>query len=129
MRPLALAAGLLLAAGPAAATTVELDQREIPPEYHGRWEINARLCGSSASRYRLEISAGEVAIGGTPFRVSGVSFLDDGRLGVSSDHIGRGKPWGRTDHFLLSPDGTKLTVQRGGRIAVRRRCPAGKASA
>jgi hypothetical protein len=117
-----LAAVLALFAGTAAATTYELDLREIPDDFHGLWDVSPRSC-AIAGRTRLEVSAAQLRFGGDRFNVSAVSILEDNHIGISSDHVGPGNRWGRTDHFTLSRDGTTLTARRGGRAVVRRRCP------
>ena len=117
-----IAAVLALFAGAAAATTYELDLSEIPAEFHGRWDLNIRSCVAKAGGTRLEVSAAQLRFGADRFKVSGVSILEDGYIGISSDHIGQDQPWRRTDHFTLSRDGSTLTARRGGRTVTRRRC-------
>lgn len=124
MRLRPVAALLALSAGTAAATTYEFDLREIPDEFHGSWDSSARSCAGPAGRTRLDVSAGQLRFGADRFKVSFVSILDDGYAGISSDHVGPGRPWRRTDHFILSSDGLTLTAQRGGRTVIRRRCGA-----
>ena len=121
-----VAAVFALFAGAAAATTYELDLREIPAEFHGRWDQSARACAVVVGRTRLEVSAAQLRFGADRFKVSGVSILEDRYIGISSDYVGRGIPWGRTDHFTLSRDGATLTARRGGRTMIRRRCPGSK---
>jgi hypothetical protein len=124
LRP--IAAVLALFAGAAAATTYELDLSEIPAEFHGSWDLNSRSCGAGAGGTRLEVSAAQLRFGADRFKVSGVSILEDRYIGISSDHVGPGKPWGRTDHFTLSSDGATLVARRGGRTVTRRRCHASR---
>ena len=122
MRLRAIAAALTLSAGAAGATTYELDLSEIPAEFHGSWDLNGRSCGTPAGGTRLDVSAAQLKFGADRFKVTGVSILEDRYIGISSDHVGLGKPWRRTDHFTLSSDGTTLTARRGGRAVTRRRC-------
>jgi hypothetical protein len=117
------AAFVLACAAPAAATDVDpYWLAEVPGEYRGRWNVDAKACSPFQGRQRLVLGLRRIDVGGDTFRISYVGWRPEGGIVISSEYVGPAKSWKRTDFFTLEKGGQVLA---GGRVVkpVRRvRC-------
>jgi hypothetical protein len=111
-------------ASSAKAETIDLSYLSaIPPEYHGRWNADPKLCARFTGRYRLEIAANRLIVAGDNFKADYISSQKDGGISVVSAYVGPARPWHRNEAYNLSEGGKVLTNHHAGRVIRRYRCP------
>ena len=119
----ALAALALGGAAPAAAIDVDpYWLAEVPSEYRGRWNVDAKACSPFRGRQRLVIEPRRIQVGGDSFRISYVGLRPEGGIVMNSEYIGPAKSWKRTDFFTLEKGGHILAGGRALKALRRARC-------
>jgi hypothetical protein len=106
----------------AGAEEYDLDRiAEIPIEYRGRWNSAGATCNPFDGRYRLEIGAGHIVVGGDRFRADHIWTRENG-ITVISDYVGPARLWTRVDYFRLTEGGRVLLDDHAGRTVARNSC-------
>ncbi|HEX8240587.1 MAG TPA: hypothetical protein VF574_12680 [Allosphingosinicella sp.] len=109
---------------PAGATDIDpYWLSEVPSEYLGRWNVNAKACTPFDGRQRLVIEPNRLGVGGDLFRISYVGWSQEGGIVISSEYAGTAKPsWKRTDFFRIEKGGQVLLAGAITRPTRRVRC-------